>query len=311
MGLSLHPLASIAVGTASWTDKSLLASKRFYPPGVNTAESRLRYYATQFPLVEVDAGFYAMPTPARSMLWCERTPPSFVFNVKPFRLFTGHQTPVTSLDADLRRALPRGLPATVFIDQVPGDIVDELWRRFLVSLDPLRMADKLGLVHFQFPPWVRNDARGRARIADCVSHMDDMTAGVELRHHSWFASPAVTDRTLAFQRELGVVHTIVDSPKGFDNTVPAIWTTTHPELALVRLHGRNHAAWNATGPASSSRFNYDYAPHELAELAEHIRRLAQKIERTHVVFNTNYQDQGMRNAKGLMSALDASRPLLT
>ena len=34
----------IQVGTASWTDKSLIASKRFYPRGWNTAEARLKYY---------------------------------------------------------------------------------------------------------------------------------------------------------------------------------------------------------------------------------------------------------------------------
>jgi len=43
----------IQIGTASWTDKSLIASKRFYPRGCSSAEQRLRYYASQFPLVEV------------------------------------------------------------------------------------------------------------------------------------------------------------------------------------------------------------------------------------------------------------------
>jgi len=38
----------VLVGTASWSDKSLVASKKFYPKGVNNPESRLRFYATQF-----------------------------------------------------------------------------------------------------------------------------------------------------------------------------------------------------------------------------------------------------------------------
>jgi hypothetical protein len=41
---------TIDVGTASWTDPTLIASKRFYPPGCTSAEARLRFYATQFPL---------------------------------------------------------------------------------------------------------------------------------------------------------------------------------------------------------------------------------------------------------------------
>ena len=34
-------MGRILVGTASWTDKSLIASKRFYPPKCNSAEDRL------------------------------------------------------------------------------------------------------------------------------------------------------------------------------------------------------------------------------------------------------------------------------
>ena len=49
------------LGPASWSDKSLVASKKFYPKGVSNPESRLRFYATQFPLVEVDTSYYAIP----------------------------------------------------------------------------------------------------------------------------------------------------------------------------------------------------------------------------------------------------------
>jgi uncharacterized protein YecE (DUF72 family) len=38
-------MARILVGTASWTDKTLIASGRFYPAKENTPEGRLRYYA--------------------------------------------------------------------------------------------------------------------------------------------------------------------------------------------------------------------------------------------------------------------------
>ena len=85
-------MSTILVGTASWTDKTLIASGRFYPPKCNSPEDRLRYYASQFPFVEVDSSYYAMPAPQVAQLWAERTPPSFKFNIKAFRLFTGHQT---------------------------------------------------------------------------------------------------------------------------------------------------------------------------------------------------------------------------
>jgi uncharacterized protein YecE (DUF72 family) len=53
-------MGQIRVGTAGWTDKSLIESG-WYPPDATTPEARLRYYARQFPLVEVDSTYYALP----------------------------------------------------------------------------------------------------------------------------------------------------------------------------------------------------------------------------------------------------------
>ena len=66
---------TVRVGTASWTDKTLIDCGRFYPQGCTTAEARLRFYASQFPLVEVDSSYYAMPSPSTAQLWAERTSP--------------------------------------------------------------------------------------------------------------------------------------------------------------------------------------------------------------------------------------------
>lgn len=122
---------NMLVGTASWTDKSLIASGKFYPPDAKTAEARLRYYARLFPMVEVDSSYYAMPSASTAQLWAERTPADFVFNVKAFRLFTGHATEPKVLHPDLREALPqelaskkklyyKDLPVTVNV-RCPGD----------------------------------------------------------------------------------------------------------------------------------------------------------------------------------------------
>ena len=47
-------IGNVSIGTASWTERTLLASRSFYPPGASTPERRLRYYARHFPVVEVD-----------------------------------------------------------------------------------------------------------------------------------------------------------------------------------------------------------------------------------------------------------------
>ncbi|HME92517.1 MAG TPA: hypothetical protein VKE49_13895, partial [Myxococcaceae bacterium] len=46
-----QPIGNIYYGTCSWTDPTLLKSKSFYPPGMSTAEERLRFYAQSFPIV--------------------------------------------------------------------------------------------------------------------------------------------------------------------------------------------------------------------------------------------------------------------
>ena len=94
------------VGTASWTDKTLIDCGRFYPADCKTPEARLRFYASNFPLVEVDSSYYAIPVPATAQLWVERTPDDFVFNVKAFRLFTGHWTETKVLHKDIHQERP-------------------------------------------------------------------------------------------------------------------------------------------------------------------------------------------------------------
>jgi uncharacterized protein YecE (DUF72 family) len=294
-------IMSIRTGTASWTDPTLLACGRFYPREARTPEARLRYYATQFNLLEVDATYYRLPQPQVAHAWAQRTPDDFAFHVKAHRLMTGHAAPVQDLPADMQRELHDG--PQVFYHQMPRELQQELWRRFLIALEPLRLPGKLHTIHFQFAPWIERGPRGMALLRDCRRHLDDHVMSVEFRHRSWFSTTSATAWTLGVLREASLVHTVVDAPQGFDNTVPAVWEATHPKLAVVRLHGRNAAAWGHNTGASSGRFQYEYSPQELTELADHVRRLAERVRSTHVVLNTNYQDQGMRNAAGLAAAL--------
>ncbi len=296
----------ILVGTASWTDPTLIKSRRFYPKGCSSADKRLRYYATRFPLVEVNSSYYALPSVANSTIWAERTPPDFTFNVKAFRLFTAHQTSIDALPAPVRDQLPpaASAKASVRYNDVPGELIDWLWQSFIEALEPLRLAGKLGLVHLQFPPWLTYSAASREHIVECRRQLAQFTLSVEFRHQTWF-SDAHRESTLRFEREHDLVHTVVDEPQGFSNSVAAHWNVTHPALALVRLHGRNKATWNSKSNLASDRFNYDYSDTELAALAESIKQLADRVATVQVIFNNNYEDQGQRNASTLMRLLRA------
>ena len=162
-------MGDILIGTCSWTDPTLIESGRFYPAWAYSAEARLQYYASQFGLVEVDSSYYALPSERTSQLWVKRTGEKFIFDIKAFRLFTQHPTPLTALPGDIRQALPLDVKAKVTIYQrdMPIELVSELWIRFERALLPLDSAGKLGVVLCQFPPWFYPGEQQRDYILSC------------------------------------------------------------------------------------------------------------------------------------------------
>src|SRR5438874_2148162 len=116
---------AILVGISSWTEPTLIKRGNFYPKGVSSAEERLKFYATQFPVVEVDSTYYFPPSERNSVLWIERTPPEFTFNIKAYSLLTNHPTRTESLYKEIRDDLPKELAdkRTVYRDKLPEEAV--------------------------------------------------------------------------------------------------------------------------------------------------------------------------------------------
>jgi uncharacterized protein YecE (DUF72 family) len=79
----------------------------------------------QFPLVEVDATYYALPAEQTAALWAARTPAGFTFNIKAFSLFTHHPTPVAALPKDLRPAAEKTGKDRVYLKDVGPAVADE------------------------------------------------------------------------------------------------------------------------------------------------------------------------------------------
>src|SRR5258705_10404848 len=91
---------------------------------------------------------------------------------------------------------------------------------------------------------------------------------IEFRNKSWFDGEKHTARTLAFERDNGLVNVIVDEPQGIANTIPAVWEGTDPALAVRRLHVRNYGTWDKKGLRSSAqRLNYDASDSQLTHVA--------------------------------------------
>ncbi len=282
------------MGTASWTDRTLLESG-WYPKSADTPEKRLAYYAEKFPLVEVDATYYSPPAEQTAALWAQRTPPGFTFNIKAFSLLTGHPTKVSAIYKDLR-------PETDKKSIYPGDldpaVYEQVWERFLSALQPLVDAGKLGALLFQFPPWFTIRRSNKQYLLEVQRRVRPLRAVYEFRHASWFEG-GNRDETLEFLREHELPYVSVDMPQGHKSSVPPVLAAT-ADLAVVRFHGHSEK-W--TSKDIHEKFGYLYSDKELKDWAPKLKKLASETEQMHVLTNNCYSDYAQRNASQLIELL--------
>ncbi len=293
----------IRIGTASWTDPTMTASGVFYPIAATTAEERLQHYAATFPLVEVDATYYALPAESTAKLWVERTPPDFTFDIKAHALMTGQGTETKRLPRALREALPEPVASKtrIYAKDLPPEILDAVWGAFRDGLAPLAEAGQLGSILLQYPRWFFPSSENRAAIEDAVERLEGMTPAVEFRNASWL-NEKNAERTMRFLTDRNIAFVMVDEPQGFKSSVPPVTAVTS-DLALVRFHGRNAATWEAKGITPSERFRYLYSRDELAQWAPRIHHVATEAKDTHVLMNNCYANYGTTNAREIAALL--------
>ena len=269
----------------------------FYPGGTKSAEERLRYYASRFPIVEVDSTYYAIPARRMAEYWVERTPDDFTFNVKAHALMTGQPSEVSRLPKDLREALPESLAskARVYASELPEELRDTVWSTFLSALEPLRESGRFGALLMQYPRWVGPSRVNAALIEDARRRLDGWPVAVEFRNRAWF-DERTRPRTLDLLRRNHLALVSVDSPPGFESSVPPVAEATSPSLAIVRFHGRNTDTWEAKVTKVSDRFRYLYDETELREWLPAIEAISEQTKEVHLVFNNCYGNYGTTNA---------------
>jgi uncharacterized protein YecE (DUF72 family) len=295
----------VVVGTASWTDPTMTAPGVFYPKGADSAEDRLGYYASQFPLVEVDSTYYALPSRRVAELWRERTPPDFTFDVKAHALMTGQPTETKRLPKAIREALPADLAAKarVYGKDLPAEILEVVYADFADALEPLREAGQLGSILLQYPKWFFPSNESRDAILETRDRLGELEVAIELRHGSWF-NEKNAERTLRFLEDHELPFVMVDEPQGFKTSVPHVYAVTSPRLSLVRFHGRNAATWEAKDLSPAERFRYLYDRDELSEWAPRIADAAARTDETHVLMNNCYANYGAVNARQIAKLLE-------
>lgn len=284
---------AIHVGTSGWNYPGGKGTWNgvFYPAPRPRGFDELAYYAEHFDSVEVNSTFYRQPNPAHSLAWLRRTPAAFGFAVKLYQKFT-HP------DMYLERH------GTGEWDVTRGDL-----DVFRLGIDPMAHAGRLLAVLLQFPSSFHADENTRGYLAWLLSALHDYPLAVELRHKSWSDEEAGT-RALLVEHHAAWV--FIDEPK-FESSVrqvihratsqlvstlfPAHAPGTDP-LCYIRLHGRNAAQW-WTHTNSEDRYDYLYAPTELAPFAEaalHADSDSQGRGRVLVYLNNHASAKAVANA---------------
>lgn len=140
------------VGTSGWSYTTW--KPVFYPPDVKTADF-LRYYATRLRTLEVNYTFNHLPTEKNIATWKEATPPDFLFALKASQQITHFRQlrdPAETLPIFFERARP--------------------------------LADRLGPILFQTPPWLKRDDD---RLAGFLASLPrDQRCALEVRDTSWY-----------------------------------------------------------------------------------------------------------------------------
>jgi uncharacterized protein YecE (DUF72 family) len=265
-------LVSIRVGIGSWSDDAYRGV--LYPPKLAAAE-RLRAYAQIFDHVEVNSTYYGAPKPETVKKWIAETPPGFLFDIKLHRVFS--QSPASA-----------GKP------KVPGK--RDLLGYTLERLEPLMAAKKLGVFLLLLTARFGPEKHSMAELDALAERLRSFPLAVELRDPAWVKG-AARAATLAAFRERGLAWVAVDMPKGKE-FMPAIDEATRPDLAYLRLHGRNRAGY-LEGKTAAEQHHYRYPDAELRQIAVRIRTLSAQAKNVRVVCNNHAEDFAPRAALAL------------
>jgi uncharacterized protein YecE (DUF72 family) len=289
------------VGTASWTDPTLVNTDLFYPPLVKSPEERLRFYAERFDTVEVDSTYYALPSERNAKLWAERTPDRFIFNIKPFALMTQHPAEISRLPKQMREMIPAGQRSQRQLSRPSREILDLVFQMFWSAMAPLRESGKLGMIAFQFPPYFIAKPANFDYLASLPERLPGASIAIEFRHPGWVKDPAQRIETMKFLRSHGLYYTSIDAPQD-ESIVPSFVEATGDQVYL-RFHGKNRDNWFKKNISAAERFKYLYSERELHSLAKNLEDLGEQgVRRAYAIFNNCYQNFGIMNAT-TMSAI--------
>lgn len=263
---------AIRIGCGSWTDDAYVGV--LYPKG-EPKTARLRLYARRFERIELNASYYNIPTAKTVAGWSAQTPARFFFDVKLHRDFSND---------------PRGAASRASLDQL------------IAAVQPLREAGKLGAFLLVAPPSFGPSRRRLDEFDTLAEKLGPIAPlAIELRDRAWVQGEALAAALDYFRRRKLVLVSTDVSQVDHSRILPPIDEVTNPELAYLRLHGRNPDY--ARAKTAEEGHHYDYSRVELEEIAARIQKLARHAKDVHVSANNHAADFAPKAALALRDIL--------
>lgn len=181
------------VGTSGWNYPDW--QDDFYAGIIR--RDRLKFYAQQFPAVEVNGTFYRLQSPDTFQKWAQETPANFRFAIKANRYLTHHKKLMDPA-------------ASVLIEKNHAEALKE----------------KLAVVLWQLPGLVKKDLVKLQQFIAALLQWKNVRHTVEFRHASWF-----DDETAHYLAEAGLAVCLSDAEAW------PMWDRVTTDLVYIRLHG--------------------------------------------------------------------------
>ncbi|BAN06095.1 UPF0759 protein yunF [Levilactobacillus brevis KB290] len=265
----------ITIGLTTWKEHPALIGGEERPV-------TLTEYAGRLPVVELDTPFYGIPRQSTVANWQAAVPDGFQYILKANQVMTRHDRQHPLEEAGI----------TAAFDQ------------FIMAIQPMVTAGKLMTVLFQFPPFFNRTTANIQYLRDVRLKMGKLPVAVEFRSPSWFETPGMTADVMAYLQSLKLTNVTTDEPHNLNDGIPLVETVTTPELAVVRLHGRNAQGWFNQGTDwRKTRTLYRYSEAELQDIAALVKRVAQHAQQVCVIFNNNSAKDAAPNALRLQKIL--------
>ncbi|ANN48401.1 hypothetical protein A6F53_03700 [Levilactobacillus brevis] len=265
----------ITIGLTTWKEHPALIGGEERPV-------TLTEYAGRLPVVELDTPFYGIPRQSTVANWQAAVPDGYQYILKANQVMTRHDRQHPLDEAGI----------TAAFDQ------------FIMAIQPMVTAGKLMTVLFQFPPFFNRTMANIQYLRDVRLKMGKLPVAVEFRSPSWFETPGMTADVMAYLQSLKLTNVTTDEPHNLNDGIPLVETVTTPELAVVRLHGRNAQGWFNQGTDwRKTRTLYRYSEAELQDIAALVKRVAQHAQQVCVIFNNNSAKDAAPNALRLQEIL--------